>query len=89
MKFAKIAKEQNKSISCYKFTHKYSLIYYRDGNEPIVYGGDFDIDDLKRELGKQNNFVIIKKKQIDDDVKKLDYKIVEEGRRYILIEGNK
>lgn len=87
MRFAHIAKEQNKTITCYKFTHKYSLIYYRDGNEPIVYGGDLEIDDLKRELAKKDNFVIIKKKQIDDDIKKLNYKIIDEGRRYILVEG--
>ncbi len=89
MKFAHIAKEQNKTLSCYKFTHKYSLIYYRDGNEPIIYGGDFDINDLKRELSKENNLVIIKKKQIDEDIQKLGYKIVNEGRRYLLIEGCK
>ena len=86
MKFAQIAKEQNKTISCYKFTHKYSLIYYRDGDAPIIYGGDFDINDLKRELNKDNNYVIIKKKQINDDIRKLNYNIVKEGRRYLLIE---
>ncbi len=88
MKFAKIAKDQNKTITCYKFTHKYSLIYYRDGEAPVIYGGDYTIDDLKRELVKRDNFVIIKKKQIDDEIQKLNYKIVEEGRRYILVEGN-
>lgn len=87
IRFAKIAKEQNKTLTCYKFTHKYSLIYYRDGNEPIVYGGDFKIEDLKRELTKKDNFVIIKKKQIDDNIQKLDYKVIDEGRRYILVEG--
>ena len=87
MKFAKIAKEHNKTITCYKFTHKYSLIYYRDGEEPVVYGTDFDINDLKREFSKENNYVIIKKKHIDEDIKKLNYKIIDEGRRYILAEG--
>ena len=87
IRFAEIAKEQNKTLTCYKFTHKYSLIYYRDGNEPIVYGGDFKIEDLKRELAKKDNFVIIKKKQIDDNIQKLDYKVIDEGRRYILVEG--
>ena len=86
MKFAKIAKAQNKTITCYKFTHKYSLIYYLDGDKPVVYGGDFDINDLKKELSKSDNYVIIKKKQLDDDIKKLNYNVVEEGRRYILIE---
>ena len=87
IKFARIAKENNKTITCYKFTHKYSLIYYRDGDSPIVYGGDFKIDDLKRELAKKDNYVIIKKKQINDDIKKLSYNIIDEGRRYILAEG--
>ena len=89
MRYAKLAKDNNKSITCYKFTHKYSLIYYRDGSEPVVYGGDFEIDDLKRELEKDNNYVIIKKKQIDDEIKKLNYNIIEEGRRYLLLEGKK
>ena len=87
MKFAKIAKEHNKTITCYNFTHKYSLIYYRDGEEPVVYGSNFDINDLKREFAKENNYVIIKKKHIDEDIKKLNYKIIDEGRRYILAEG--
>ena len=89
MKFAKIAKEMNKTITCYKFTHKYSLIYYSDGTQPVVYGGDYELDDLKRELAKENNFVIIKKKQIDDDIKKIGYTTISEGRRYILVEGKK
>ncbi len=89
MRYAQIAKENNKTISCYKFTHKYSLIYYRDGDDPIVYGGDFDVEDLKRELEKDNNYVIIKKKQIDDEIEKLNYNIVEEGRRYLLLEGKR
>jgi len=89
MKYAQIAKENNKTITCYKFTHKYSLIYYRDGDAPIVYGGDFEIDDLKRELEKKNNYVIIKKKQVDDEVRKLEYNIVDEGRRYLLLEGKR
>ena len=87
MQFAKIAKEQNKTITCYRFTHKYSLIYYRDGEKPIIYGGDYNIDDLKSALSDKDNFVIIKKKDIDTNIEKLDYKIVDEGRRYLLIEG--
>ena len=89
MRYAQIAKDNNKTITCYKFTHKYSLIYYRDGEEPIVYGGDFEIEDLKRELEKNNNYVIIKKKQINDEIEKLNYNVVDEGRRYLLLEGKK
>ena len=87
MKFAEIAKEQNKTISCYRFTHKYSLIYYRDDDDPIEYGLNYDINDLKRELSTPNNLVIIQKKHLDKDIKKLKYNIIEEGRRYLLIEG--
>ena len=86
MRFAAIAKEQNKTLTCYKFTHKYSLIYYRDGDNPVVYGGDFDVNDLRNELGKKDNYVIIKKKQADD-LNSLKYDVVSEGRRYILLEG--
>ena len=87
MKYARIAKEKNKTITCYKFTHKYSLIYYRDGDKPVVYGGDYDINDLKNALNTKDNYVIIKKKQIDSDIEKLRYNIVSDGRRYLLIEG--
>ena len=87
MEFAQIAKEKDKSISCYRFTHKYSLIYYRGDDIPIEYGANYDINDLKRELNTKDNYVIIQKKHVNKDVKKLKYNIIKEGRRYLLIEG--
>lgn len=85
LKYAQIAKNENKTITCYKFTHKYSLIYY--GGKPVVYGIDFTPVELKQELAKPNNLVIIPHKAIDEEVKALDYNIIEDGRKYVLVEG--
>lgn len=87
MEFAKVAKDQNKTITCYQFTHKYSLIYYSDSEKPVVYGGDFNINDLKNALKKRDNLIIIKKKNINNEIEELDYRVIKEGRRYLLIEG--
>lgn len=87
MRFANIAKDNNKTIGCYHFTHKYSLIYYRDGQEPIKYGIE-NLEELKNELSKPDNYIIIKKKDINDDIENLNYKIIESGRRYVLVEEN-
>ena len=76
---------ENKTITCYKFTHKYSLIYY--GGKPVVYGIDFTPVELKQELAKPNNLVIIPHKAIDEEVEALDYNIIEDGRKYVLVEG--
>ena len=86
LKYAKYAKEHNKTITTYKFSHKYSLIYY--GEKPVEYGLNYDINDLKQALEKDNNLVIIQHKKLDNDVKNLDYNIVADGRKYILIEKN-
>ncbi len=85
LKYAQIAKNENKTITCYKFTHKYSLIYY--GGKPVVYGIDFTTVELKQELAKPNNLVIIPHKAIDEEVEALDYNIIEDGRKYVLVEG--
>lgn len=85
LKYAQIAKNENKTITCYKFTHKYSLIYY--GGKPVVYGIDFTPVELKQELAKPNNLVIIPHKAIDKEVEALDYNIIEDGRKYVLVEG--
>ncbi len=84
MKFASYAKETNKTMTCYRFTHKYSLIYY--GTEPVEYGGDYTPKELEKALAKENNLVIIKKKNLED-AKGLKYSIIDSGRRYALLEG--
>ncbi len=87
IKFAQYAKENDKDLTCYKFSHKYSLIYY--GGKQVVYGKDFDIGDLKEALAKNNNLVILPEKKIDKDVETLNYRVIDKGRKYILVEGNK
>lgn len=84
LKFAQIAKNEDKTLTCYHFSHKYSLIYY--GGKPVVYGKDFTIDELKSALAKDGNLVIIPHKAIDEEVQALDYKIIEDGRKYVLVE---
>lgn len=84
LKFAKYSKENNKTLSCLGFTHKYSLIYY--GEKPVYYSNDKDLDAIKNELNKNDNLVIMRKKDLTDEIKSLNYNILEEGRRYILME---
>ncbi len=84
LKFAQYSKENHKTLSCLGFTHKYSLIYY--GEKPVYYSNDKDLDAIKTELNKSDNLVIMRKKDITDEIKSLNYNILEEGRRYILME---
>ena len=84
LKFAQYSKENNKTLSCLGFTHKYSLIYY--GGKPVYYSNDKDLDAIKNELNKNDNLVIMRKKDISDGIKSLNYNILQEGRRYILME---
>ena len=84
LKFAQYSKENNKTLSCVGFTHKYSLIYY--GGKPVYYSNDKDLDAIKNELNKNDNLVIMRKKDISDGIKSLNYNILQEGRRYILME---
>ena len=71
-------------MTAYRFSHKYSLIYY--GGKPVEYGKQYEISDLKQALNKNNNLVIIPHKFYDDEVQALDYNIVDNGRKYIMIE---
>ena len=81
MKFAKLAKENNYTISTYKTGKKYSLLYY--SNLKHV---DFQIDDdlmwLDKELDKQNHLVITRNK----DIGNLSVKIKIKGTKYSVIE---
>ena len=84
LRFAQYSKENDKTLSCLGFTHKYSLIYY--GEKPVYYSNDKDLGAIKNELNKKDNLVIMRKKDITDEIKSLNYNILEEGRRYILME---
>ena len=85
LKYAQIAKNENKTLTCYRFSHKYSLIYY--GGKPVEYGKDFTPADLKTALDKTDNLVIIPHKAIDEEIESLDYNVIDDGRKYMLVEG--
>ena len=84
LKFAYYAKKHNKTITTYRFSHKYSLIYY--GGKPVEYGKEYGIPELKKALEKEDNLVIIPYEYKDAEVDKLDFKVLYEGRKYILVE---
>lgn len=85
LKYAQIAKNENKTLTCYRFTHKYSLIYY--GGKPVEFlGKECTHADFKTALEKPNNLVIIPHKAIDAEVESLNYKVIEDGRKYTLVE---
>ena len=86
LRFAKYADEHNKALTTYKFWNKYSLNYYGDDGKPVVYGLTYDIEDLKKALLIKNNLVIIQKKHINDDIRKLNYRIIDSRRKYILVD---
>ena len=84
LRFAQYAKENDKTLTCYKFTHKYSLIFY--GGKPVEFGDEFGINELNSALNKDNNLVIIRYIDIDDGVKSLKYNVIDKGRKYMLVE---
>lgn len=85
LKYAQISKEQNKTLTCYGFSHKYSLIYYSDKH--VEFGKDYTINELQQALDKKDNLVIIRHKNMNDEVKKLKFKVIEDGRKYTLVQG--
>lgn len=84
MRFAEYAKVHNKTLTAYKFDRKYSLIFY--SGQPVEYGLFYNIEDLKNELKQQNNLVIVQYKHMNKDFKNLNYKVIDKGRKYMLIE---
>ena len=85
LKYAQISKEQNKTLTCYRFSHKYSLIYYSDKH--VEYGKDYGIKELQQALDKKDNLVIIRHKDMSDEVKNLKFRVIEDGRKYALVQG--
>lgn len=80
MRFAKIAKENNYTISTYLTGRKYSLLYY--GNQHKVhFQMDEDLNWLNNELKKKDNIVIVKNKNI----KNLPVSVKEKGVKYSIV----
>ncbi len=83
MKFAKIAENENVSLTTFRFGTKFSLIFY--GKMPVTYGPQAELWDFKKALEKKNNFVIIKNK-ILKEYNSNDFVIIEQGKKYSLID---
>ncbi len=87
MEFAQFAKENDYTISSIGMDRKYSLLYY---NDEIV---DFNLDkalnvkNVKEDLKKEGNIVIIKNKKMSIIENKLEYDVIKVGRRYTMIKG--
>lgn len=83
MDFAKVAEENEVSLTTYKFGTKFSLIFY--GNMPVVYGPQAKIFDLNQALNRKKDFVIIKNKEMQN-IKNENFVIIKSGRKYSLID---
>ena len=81
MKFAKLAKENNYTISTYKTGKKYSLLYYSN-QKYVNFHSDDDLKWLNKELEKENHLVITRNK----DIKNLPVKIKIKGIKYSVVE---
>lgn len=83
MDFAKIAEKEQFSLTTYKFGTKYSLIYY--GKMPVIFGPQAKINNINNALEKNNNYVIIKNKELNR-LKDKSFVIIKSGRKYSLID---
>lgn len=82
IRFAKLAKEKNYTISTYLTGSKYSLLYWSN-QKKIVFWTKKDLNYLENELKKPNNITIVRNKHI----KELDVKIKEKGIKYSIAEA--
>ena len=87
IEFAKYAQDNNYTISSYNMCRKYSLIYY--SNKKVDYNNEIELnpENVKKDLEKDRNIVIIKNKEINEIEGKIDYKVLKVGRRYTMIKN--
>ena len=83
MNFATFAKKRNVSLTTFHFGTKYSLIYY--GSMPVIYGPKAGIDDLTQALKIDNNYVIIRNKELKN-IQNKNFDIIKTGRKYSILE---
>lgn len=87
MEFAKYAKETGDELISFGDSRRYSLMYYSGYN--INYIEQTTADNLKEYLEDGEDLISIRKKYIEEYAKDLDYQVVMEGRKYLLIRGKK
>lgn len=86
VEFAKYAKSYDYTISANGMDRKYSLLFYND--ELVDYESeDKNIKDIKHDLAKANNIVIVKNKVLPELYKNLEFEVIKKGRRYTMIKG--
>lgn len=87
MEFAKYARENGDELISFGDTRRYSLLYYSGYH--INYIEQKTADNLKEYLEDGEDLISIRKKYLDKYAKNIDYKIILEGRKYVLIRGVK
>ena len=87
IKYAKIADEHNKSLTTFDFGQKYSLIFY--GNEPVTFYPNPILEnmpaDFQNKLKVEDNYLIIRKKDLKN-IGNIKYKVLSDGRKYLLVD---
>ena len=87
IKYAKIADEHHKSLTTFDFGQKYSLIFY--GNEPVIFYPDPILEnmpeDFQNKLKVEDNYLIIRIKDLKN-IGIIKYNILEDGRKYLLVD---
>lgn len=86
IKFAEIAKEKKTALTTFQFGNKFSLLFY--GEIPVIYEPLVSAKEFKKALKRKNNFVIIEKKKLKN-YKFKKFVIIDEGRKYLLIDEGK
>lgn len=85
MEFAKYARQNGTELVSFGDTRRYSLLYYSGYH--IDYIEQTTTDNLEEELEKRDSYVSIRKKYLKKYAKDLQYDIVIDGRKYVLIKG--
>ena len=85
MEFAKYAQEKDYTISTFGMDRKYSLIYYNDKIANFHPKSKINIKQLKSDLKKKNNVVIMKNNDVKKIKNRVKYKVIKKGRKYSLL----
>lgn len=85
MQFAAYAKQEGDELISFGDTRRYSLLYYSGYH--INYIEQTTSDNLKEYLEGGNDLISIRKKYLDKYGQNIKYKIVMEGRKYVLLRG--
>lgn len=86
IKFAEYAKEKKTELTTFQFGNKFSLMFY--GEIPVIYEPLVSAKEFKKALKRKNNFVIVEKKKLKN-YKFKKFVIIDEGRKYLLIDEGK